>query len=80
MIFFILYICINKVIQKMKENKIIIRLDKNLSDEYFNMCKNEGYTMSKRIRRFMELDNNLSKLELNSLKELEKILNNNEKI
>jgi len=63
----------------MKENKIIIRLDKNFSDEYFNMCKNEGYTMSKRVRRFMELDNKLDKLSLNSVKELEKILNKNEK-
>ena len=63
----------------MKENKIIIRLDKNFSEEYFDMCKNEGYTMSKRIRRFMELDNKLDKLSLNSVKELEKILNKNEK-
>ena len=64
----------------MKENKIIIRLDKSFSDEYFNMCKNEGYTMSKRVRRFMELDNKLDKLSLNSVKELEKLLNKNEKI
>jgi len=64
----------------MKENKIIIRLDKSLSDEYFNMCKNEGYTMSKRVRRFMELDNELDKLNLNSVKELEKLLNKNEKM
>jgi hypothetical protein len=64
----------------MKENKIIIRLDKSFSDEYFNMCKNEGYTMSKRVRRFMELDNELDKLSLNSVKELEKLLNKNEKM
>jgi len=62
----------------MKENKIIIRLDKKFSDEYFNMCKNEGYTMSKRVRRFMELDNELDKLNLNSLKELENLLKKND--
>lgn len=59
----------------MKENKIIIRLDKNFSDEYFNMCKNEGYTMSKRVRRIMELDNKLNDLKINSIKELENLLN-----
>lgn len=32
--------------------------------------------MSKRIRRIMELDNELNSLNLNSIKELEKIINN----
>lgn len=60
----------------MKENKIIIRLEKNFSDNYFEMCKNEGYTMSKRVRRIMELDILLNKLGMNLIKELEKNLNN----
>jgi hypothetical protein len=63
----------------MKENKIIIRLEKDFSDNYFEMCKNEGYTMSKRVRRIMELDIMLSKLNINSVKELEKIISYNEK-
>ena len=64
----------------MKDNKIILRIDKNVSDEYFKMCDDEGYTMSKRVRRILELDNELFKLNINSIKELEKIINNNEKI
>ena len=40
------------------------------------MCEKNGYTMSKRIRRIMELDNELNSLNLNSIKELEKIINN----
>jgi hypothetical protein len=63
----------------MKENKIIIRLDKNFSDEYFNMCENEGYTMSKRVRRMMELDIEINKLNLNSITELYKLIGDNEK-
>ena len=59
----------------MKENKIIIRLNKDFSDNYFEMCKNKGYTMSKRVRRIMELDNELFKLNINSIKELEKLVN-----
>ena len=61
----------------MKENKIIIRLEKSFSDQFFDMCKNEGYTtMSKRVRRLMELDKELCKSNINSVKELEKILKN----
>jgi hypothetical protein len=62
----------------MKENKIIIRLEKDFSDNYFEMCKNEGYTMSKRIRRIMELDIILNKLNINIIKELEKNINKND--
>jgi len=54
----------------MKENKIIIRLDKKFSDDYFEMCKNKGYTMSKRVRRIMELDMELDKLNINSIEKL----------
>lgn len=60
----------------MKDKKIIIRLEKIFTEEYFNMCEKNGYTMSKRIRRIMELDNELNSLNLNSIKELEKIINN----
>jgi hypothetical protein len=63
----------------MKENKIIIRLDKDFSDSYFNMCNKEGYTMSKRVRRIMELDITLNELNINSIKELEKIISYNDK-
>jgi len=55
------------------ENKIIIRINKNFSETYFEMCKNEGYTMSKRVRRIMEFDTKLNKKGINILKELEKI-------
>lgn len=60
----------------MKDKKIIIRLENSFTIEYFNMCEKNGYTMSKRIRRIMELDNELNSLNLNSIKELEKIINN----
>lgn len=63
----------------MKDNKIILRIDKNVSDEYFKMCDDEGYTMSKRVRRILELDIELFKLNINSIKVLEKIFNKNEK-
>ena len=62
----------------MKDNKIIIRIEKKLSDKYFDMCKNEGYTMSKRLRRIMELDIELNELNKNSIKELEKKKNTND--
>jgi len=62
----------------MKNDVIIIRVDKDFSDYYFEMCNKEGYTMSKRVRRFMELDKNLNNCEINSIKELEKILSKNE--
>lgn len=65
---------------KMKEKKIIIRLNKNFSDDYFDMCKNEGYTMSKRVRRIMELDKELNEINLNSITELYKLIDNNEKM
>ena len=58
----------------MKENKIIIRLNKDFSDNYFEMCKNKGYTMSKRVRRLMELDIELDKLNINSIEKLNNIL------
>lgn len=58
----------------MKENKIIIRLEKDFSDNYFEMCKNKGYTMSKRVRRLMELDIELDKLNVNSIEKLKNIL------
>ena len=54
----------------MKENKIIIRLDKKFSDEYFEMCNNKGYTMSKRVRRMMEIDMELDKLNINIIEKL----------
>jgi hypothetical protein len=60
----------------MKDKKIIIRLEKIFTEKYFNMCEKNGYTMSKRIRRLMELDNELNSLNLNSIKELEKIISN----
>jgi len=63
----------------MKDNKIILRIDKKFSDEYFKICNDEGYTMSKRVRRILELDVELFKLNINTIKELEKIINNDEK-
>lgn len=62
----------------MKDNKIIIRLEKEFSEQYFNMCKNEGYTMSKRIRRIMELDIISNELNKNLIKDIEKIIKSNE--
>jgi len=57
---------------------IRVRLDREFSNKYFEMCKNEGYTMSKRVRKIMELDLKLIKLNINSIKELEKIININD--
>jgi len=42
---------------------------------FLHMCKSEGYTMSKRVRRMMELDILLNKLNINGIKELEKNIN-----
>ena len=54
----------------MKEKKIIIRLDKDFSDDYFEMCRSKGYTMSKRVRRIMELDIELNKLNINFIEKM----------
>ena len=61
----------------MKNKKVIIRTEEDFMAEYFKMCDNMGYTMSKRIRRFMELDKNLNDLNLNLIIEIEKIIKQN---
>jgi len=59
------------------DHKIIIRINKILSDRYFKMCEKESYTMSKRIRKIMELDIILNEKDINIIKELEKIYEKN---
>lgn len=56
---------------------VIIRMTKEMSDAYFNMCEQEGFTLSKRVRKFIELDLKLNVSGINSIKELEKIINEN---
>jgi hypothetical protein len=39
-----------------KDRKIIIRLTNDLANDFINHCDNNGYTMSKRLRLFVEKD------------------------
>ena len=45
--------------EKLRQNKIIklsVRVDEDLRVKYHNFCKDNGYSLSKRIRFYMEKD------------------------
>ena len=40
--------------RKQKDDYIRIRIEKDLKDIYLKLCNNKGYSLSKRIRLFIE--------------------------
>jgi len=60
--FLFVFISINMSKQDMSKNKnemnsnLMIRIEKRKHDEFIEMCANNGYSMSKRIRLLMDRD------------------------
>ena len=40
----------------MKDIKLTVRLDESLRKDYHQYCKDNGYSLSKRVRLLVELD------------------------
>lgn len=69
--FLVLFIVITIYNMKVQNKHIGIRILETKLTEYFTMCEEEGFVMSKRIKKFMELDIQLSNSNKNSLKILQ---------
>lgn len=61
-------------VDNQKDCKFLFRIDPELLSNYKLLCEKNGYDISKRLRKFIEYEIALDKINLNLIKELDKLL------